>query len=42
LPPPGPPMTLPDAPGTPRPMETHLAEAARGKTRVGLGIGVAF
>jgi len=42
LPPPAPPMTLPGAPGTPRPLEQHLAEAARGKTRLGLAIGFAF
>jgi hypothetical protein len=42
LPPTAPPMTLPDAAGTPRPLETHLAEAARGKTRVGMAIGFAF
>jgi len=42
LPPPAPPMTLPDAPGTPRPLEKHLAEAARGMTRVGLAVGFAF
>jgi hypothetical protein len=41
-PPPSTPMTAPGAPGTPRPLEPHLAEAARGKTRVGLGVGFAF
>jgi len=36
------PLTLAGAPGTPRPLEAHLAEAARGKTRLGLGVGFAF
>jgi len=41
-PPPAAPVTLPGAPGTPKPLESHLAEAARGKTRLGLAIGFAF
>ena len=36
------PMTLDGAPATPRPLEPGLAEAARGKTRLGLGVGFAF
>jgi hypothetical protein len=35
-------MTTMGAPGTPRPLEPHLAQAARGKTRLGLAIGFAF
>ena len=42
----GPPSTVPvtrsGAPGTPTPLEPHLAEAARGKTRLGFGLGFAF
>jgi hypothetical protein len=41
-PPPAAPMTTMGAPGTPRPLEPHLAQAARGKTRLGLAIGFAF
>jgi len=41
-PPPTAPVTATGAPGVPRPLESELAEAARGKTRLGLGIGVAF
>ena len=41
-PPPTTPMTAAGAPGTPRPLESHLAEAARGKSRLGLGVGFAF
>jgi hypothetical protein len=41
-PPPTAPMTVAGAPGTPRPLESHLAEAARGKSRLGLGLGFAF
>jgi hypothetical protein len=41
-PPPMSPLTLMGAPGTPKPLESHLAEAARGKTRLGLAIGFAF
>jgi hypothetical protein len=41
-PPPIAPVTSPGAPGTPRPLPPQLAEAARGKTRLGLGIGFAF
>jgi hypothetical protein len=36
------PMTLDGAPGTPRPLDPQLAEAARGKTRLGLGVGFTF
>jgi hypothetical protein len=41
-PPPTAPMTVAGAPGTPQPLESHLAEAARGKSRLGLGLGFAF
>ena len=41
-PPPAAPLTLPGAPGTPQPLESDLAEAARGKTRLGLAVGFAF
>jgi hypothetical protein len=41
-PPPATPVPAMGAPGMPRPLEPHLAQAARGKTRVGLGIGFAF
>jgi hypothetical protein len=41
-PPPTAPVTATGAPGMPRPLESGLAEAARGKTRLGLGIGLAF
>jgi hypothetical protein len=36
------PMTVDGAPGTPRPLDSQLAVAARGKTRVGLGLGFSF
>jgi hypothetical protein len=42
----GPPPTTPvpamGAPGTPWPLPSQLAQAAQGKTRVGLGVGFAF
>ena len=41
-PPPAAPTTTVNAPGTPRPLEPELAEAARGRTRLGLAIGFAF
>jgi len=41
-PPPAAPVTLPGAPGTPQPLESNLAQAARGKTRLGLAVGFAF
>jgi hypothetical protein len=42
LPPVTAPVTVAGAPGTPRPLPSQLAQAARGKTRFGLGIGFAF
>jgi hypothetical protein len=42
LPPPAAPVTLAGAPGTPRPLEAELAEASRGRTKVGLAVGFAF
>ncbi len=36
------PVTAAAAPGTPRPLTPQLAEAARGKSRVGLAVGFAF
>jgi hypothetical protein len=41
-PPPTAPMTAPGAPGTPRPLDPELAEAARGKSRLGLAMGFSF
>jgi hypothetical protein len=41
-PPPNPPVPAAGAPGMPRPLDADLAEAARGKTRLGLAIGFAF
>ena len=40
--PPTAPVTATGAPGTPRPLQPQLAEAARGKTRLGLAVGFAF
>jgi hypothetical protein len=37
-----PPAMAPVTAGTPRPLDSELAEAARGKTRLGLGVGFAF
>jgi hypothetical protein len=41
-PPPTTPVPMAGAPGTPRALPAELAEAARGKTRLGLGISFAF
>ena len=41
-PPPTAPVTAAGAPGTPRPLTPRLAEAARGKSRLGLAVGFAF
>jgi hypothetical protein len=41
-PPPATPVPAMGAPGTPRPLESNLAAAAQGKTRLGLGVGFAF
>jgi hypothetical protein len=41
-PPPAPPVTAVGAPGTPVPLPPEIAEAARGKSRVGLSIAFAF
>jgi hypothetical protein len=40
--PPTAPVTAAGAPGTPRPLTPQLAEAARGKSRLGLAVGFAF
>ena len=42
LPPVMAPMTAAGAPGTPRALDTHLAEASRGKSRLGLAAGFTF
>jgi hypothetical protein len=41
-PPPTAPVTAAGAPGTPRPLDPQLAEAARGRSRLGLAVGFAF
>jgi hypothetical protein len=40
--PPLPPMTVMGAPGTPEPLPGHIAEAARGRTRLGFALAWAF
>jgi hypothetical protein len=41
-PPPSAPVTLAGAPGTPRPLDAELAQAARGRSRLGLAVGFSF